>query len=105
MADHHSTPTHPHARREHRCIWCGGPILVGEKYVQQTGIFDGARYRNRYHAECYEDCGESCRECGDWEFSPYQADYPARVKTIVDARRAASTAPNAPVTGAGTASG
>lgn len=43
MADHHGTPTHPKAKKEHRCIYCGGPILVGEQYVQQEGFYDGAR--------------------------------------------------------------
>ena len=43
MADHHGTPTHPKANKEHRCIYCGGPILVGEQYVQQEGFYDGAR--------------------------------------------------------------
>ena len=27
MADHHGTPTHPKAKKEHRCIYCGGPIF------------------------------------------------------------------------------
>lgn len=90
MSDHHSTPTHPKARREHRCIYCGGPIPVGEQYVQQTGIFDGSPYRSRYHAECFETCVEECRSGGEWEFSPYDGEYPERVKALVEARRAAS---------------
>lgn len=88
MADHHSTPTHPKARKEYRCIYCGGPILAGEQYVQQTGFFDGEPYRNRYHAECYDTCAEECSYYGEWEFSPYNGEYPERVKAIVDARRA-----------------
>ena len=87
MSDHHTTPTQPKARKEHRCIYCGGPILVGEQYVQQTGIFDSAPYRNRYHGECWDDCEDDVV----WEFSPYAADYPPRVKAIVAARRAANS--------------
>lgn len=90
MSDHHSPPTRPVARKEHRCIYCGGPILVGERYTQQTGIYDGEPYRSRYHAECYEDCADECNRYGDWEFTPYSADYPPRVQAIVDARRAAA---------------
>jgi len=86
------TPTHPKAKKEHRCIYCGGPILVGEQYVQQEGFYDGAPYRNRYHAECYETCAEECSYYGEWEFSPYNGEYPERVKAVVDVRQAAADA-------------
>ena len=89
MADYHSAPTNPKARKEHRCIYCGGPIVVAEQYVQQTGTYDGRPYRNRFHAECYEACGDECSDMGDWEFMPYSADYPERVRVIVEGRRAA----------------
>lgn len=89
MADHHGTPTHPKAKKEHRCIYCGGPILVDEQYVQQEGFYDGAPYRNRYHAECYETCADECSYYGEWEFSPYNGEYPEPIKAVVDARRAA----------------
>lgn len=89
MSDYHSTPTHPKARKEHRCIYCGGPIPTGEQYVQQTGFYDGAPYRNRYHAECYDDCANECAYYNEWEFMPYSADYPPRVLAIIDQRRAA----------------
>ena len=89
MADHHSDPTRPKARKEHRCIYCYGPILPGEQYVQREGFYDGAPYRNRYHAECFEDCAEEARLGGDWEFTPGSADYPERIKPVVEARRAA----------------
>lgn len=92
MADHHQTPTHPKAKKEHRCIYCGGPILVGEQYVQQEGFYDGAPYRNRYHAECYESCADECRYYNDREFYPYNGEYPERIKAVVNARRAAADA-------------
>src|SRR5574337_115590 len=88
MANHNSTPTHPMARKEHRCIYCGGPIVVGEVHVQQTG--------RRYHAECDDACADDCDYYGEWEFSPYSAEYPERVKAIVDARRAAAEQPKRP---------
>lgn len=89
MSDYHRDPTRPKATKEHQCIYCAGPILAGEQYVQQTGFYDGAAYRNRYHAECYDDCAKESEYYNEWEFTPYSADYPPRVKLIVDARRAA----------------
>lgn len=86
MGDYHATPTHPKARKEHRCIYCYGPILAGEKYAQQTGFYDGRAYRNKFHAECFEDCADEARFSGG-EFTPGCADYPPRVQAIVDARR------------------
>ena len=86
MSDHHCEPTHPKARKEHRCIYCGGPILVGEQYVQQTGFYDGGPYRSRYHDECWTNCANECEHYGEWEFTPHSADYPPRVRVIVDAR-------------------
>ena len=89
MSNYHSVPTNPKARKEHRCIYCGGPIPIGEKHVHQTGFYDGAPYRNRYHAECYDDCANECHYYNEWEFMPYSADYPPRVRAIIDQRRAA----------------
>lgn len=94
MTDFHSTPTHPKARKEHCCIYCGGPILAGEQYTQQTGFFEGDPYRNRYHNECYETCADEYSYYGEWEFSPFNGEYPARVKAIVDARANAKEKPN-----------
>jgi hypothetical protein len=94
MADHNCEPTSPKARKEHCCIWCGGPILAGEYYKQQTGFYDGAPYRNRYHAECWDDAA-AC-DWDDGEFMPYCADYPERVAAIVEARRLQATTTEAP---------
>lgn len=87
MSDFHAEPTSPIAKKEHRCIYCGGPILIGERYMQQEGFYDGEPYRSRYHDECFDDCAEEFRISGDWEFTPYSAEYPERVKAIVEARR------------------
>jgi hypothetical protein len=87
MSDLHSTPTHPTARKEHRCTYCGGPVPAGEKYTQQTGFFDGAPYRNRYHSECYVTCREERAHYGECEFSPHQSPPPPRVQEIINARR------------------
>lgn len=83
MADYHGPLAHPKAKKKHQCIYCGGPIPVGEKYVQQEGFFDGYPYRNRYHAECYKTCGDECAEYGDWEFTPYSGEVPERIRLLM----------------------
>ena len=85
MADHHRHPTFPTARKEHRCIYCYGPIFVGEQYVQQTGYYDGAPYRNKFHSECNADVSEEAH-LGSFEFPPGCADWPERVRQEHDAR-------------------
>lgn len=90
MADYQRDATHPVARKEHRCIFCGGPILRGEQYVQQEGFYDGSPYRNRYHSECYDDCVEIGRRWGECEFTPYQHEPPERIRGIEDERREAA---------------
>lgn len=85
MADYHREPTHPKARKDHRCIYCYGPIYAGESYVQQTGYYDGAPYRNRFHGECFDDCSEEARWSGG-EFTPGCADWPERVREAYEAR-------------------
>jgi len=84
MSDYFAPHTTPTARKEHVCINCGGPIVVGEKYMQQTGFYEGRAFRNRFHVECCDDLGG---EEADFEFSPYSWEYPARVAAIVEARK------------------
>lgn len=77
MADLHNEPTRPKARKRHRCIFCYGPIVAGEQYVQQSGFYDGAPYRNKYHAECWTELEAE----GPWfEFTPGEGDWPERVR-------------------------
>ena len=85
MADHHREPTRPIARKEHRCIYCYGPIMVGEQYVQQTGHYDGRAYRNKFHHECWDDCADEARFSGG-EFTPGWAPWPERVREAFEAR-------------------
>lgn len=42
----------PTARKQHRCEVCNGTIAIGERYVRQRGIFDGAAYTWKGHALC-----------------------------------------------------
>ena len=43
---------YPTARKEHKCMFCGGTIKVGEKYERQTNIYDGQIYDWVSHPEC-----------------------------------------------------
>lgn len=49
----------PKARKEHACEWCGQAILIGEKYLYRSYIFDGYFKNGHMHLECetamYED--------------------------------------------------
>lgn len=65
----------PTARKEHRCIWCGDPIKVGQTYRKEQSIFDGQFQHHKWHKECDE---ESCEYFagGHEEFSPYENPRP-----------------------------
>lgn len=43
---------HPVARKEHKCMFCGGTIKVGQKYNRQTNVYDGQIYDWITHEEC-----------------------------------------------------
>jgi hypothetical protein len=60
------------ARKQHRCIWCGEPILPGETYAYVRGVFEGDPQSNHYHQECDKACDAwAAAEGGSCEFSPY----------------------------------
>jgi hypothetical protein len=63
------------ARKAHRCEACYHTIAVGEIYKEQTGVWDGSAFRNRYHAECFD---ELCAD-GTEEFTPGSFEPPARL--------------------------
>lgn len=76
MSDYFRPKTCQASRKDRRCIACYGPIVKGEVYTQQTGIFDGRAFRNDFHNECYESLAEE----GEFEFCPGELDWPDRVK-------------------------
>lgn len=49
--------SYPTARKEHRCMYCGGTINVGEKYERQTNKYDNQIYDWVCHLECQEVTG------------------------------------------------
>ncbi|WP_298546754.1 hypothetical protein [uncultured Parabacteroides sp.] len=59
---------HPVSRKEHKCMFCGGTIKVGQKYDRQTNVYDGQIYDWITHEECstiahkldmYDDCDDN----------------------------------------------
>lgn len=50
--------SHPIARKEHLCEFCGCKINKGQKYYRQTNIFDGRIYDWIEHEECREIASE-----------------------------------------------
>lgn len=69
--------SHPIARKEHRCMFCGEKITIGQKYDRSTCLYEGI-YDWVAHEECvevahkldmYDDCDdnglgeEQFREC------------------------------------------
>lgn len=50
--------SHPIARKEHICKFCGCKINKGQKYYRQTNIYDGCIYDWIEHEECYQIASE-----------------------------------------------
>lgn len=69
----------PLARKQHRCIWCGQPIAVGEKHRHERSIYDGQFQDQRWHPECDEAFkAELSYEGGhELEFEPYGNERPS----------------------------
>lgn len=64
------------ARKEHRCIWCGERILVGEHHRHEISKYDGLQ-DFRWHMECHAAAIEYFSG-GEEEFSAYENDRPAK---------------------------
>jgi hypothetical protein len=58
----------PVARKEHQCIWCGEPIVIGEKYRRCRLIWEGDPITNKWHKECDDAAANVDLEEG---FDPY----------------------------------
>lgn len=46
------TTTHPVARKQYRCEWCGEPILQNEKHMKYAGMYQSEFQNWRMHLEC-----------------------------------------------------
>ena len=71
-------------RKDHRCIWCGGPIPKGESHNHFSGMWEGEWQNWRMHHECYEQSSDddTLRD----GFTPYEGEMPERVKQLVGAQ-------------------
>lgn len=61
----------PTARKQHKCMFCGGIIEIGEQYQRSTNVFDGVLYDWVNHIMCnkiasklrmYDDADEGVTE-------------------------------------------
>jgi len=76
-----SEVTH-NARKRHRCIWCGEPILVGTRYIRERSIYDGEPQSHKWHPEC-RDAAHSGWDAGDdAEFYPGENERPPTAASI-----------------------
>lgn len=67
--------TFPVARKQHRCIWCGEAILIGEKHRHEISKFDELQ-DHRWHVECQEASTEYFLAGDGPEFSAYENERP-----------------------------
>lgn len=74
MSDFCRTAKQRKAAKDHRCTYCGEGIPKGEVYREQTGVWEGAAFRNTFHEECFKAL---CDE-GEGEFTPYSETRPER---------------------------
>jgi hypothetical protein len=79
--------TLPEARKEHKCIWCGEQILIGEIHVKEVGEYDGEFQSNRYHNECHNAAHEYFKESNDDCFSPYDNKHGSTIEKSVAIER------------------
>lgn len=66
----------PVARKQHRCIWCGGIIHVGMKYRHEISKFDVLQ-DHRWHLDCDEAAAEYFNDGNGPEFIPYDNERPS----------------------------
>jgi len=45
--------TTPRARKDHRCIWCGGTIEKGHKYIRERSTYNGEFQNHAWHEVCF----------------------------------------------------
>jgi hypothetical protein len=69
--------TFPIARKKHRCIWCGQPVEIGEKYRREKSVYDGNMQDFKWHLECHEGAREHFRH--EEEFDAYDNERPGKL--------------------------
>jgi hypothetical protein len=70
------------ARKQHKCIWCGQHIYVGDPYTYERSIFEGEPQSHHWHPECLERLRELTDEAGgEYEFNSWYEERPAKGKS------------------------
>lgn len=67
--------SHPKARKDHLCIWCGQKIPAGTVYYAERSVFDGEMQNHHWHEEC-KDAADDYFSAGEEEFCPYDNERP-----------------------------
>lgn len=58
----------PISRKERACEMCGQKIMPGERYIYESGKFDGEFFTRSLHTECFNVLSDFCEEVNN-EFS------------------------------------
>lgn len=61
--------TNPRARKQHTCQLCKNVISVGEKYIRQSGKYDGDMFDNCYCETCDNILQAFCLDQSEHEYS------------------------------------
>lgn len=61
--------TNPRARKQHICQLCKGVISTGEKYIRQSGKYDGDMFDDCYCETCDNILQSFCLDEGEHEYS------------------------------------
>ena len=65
------------AQKEHRCTWCGQPILMGEMYLKRRGICEDGPSTVKHHMECEEAADADWKEWGEC-YTMFEQQRPAK---------------------------
>ncbi|ASY56451.1 hypothetical protein [Sinorhizobium sp. CCBAU 05631] len=76
------------ARKDHQCIWCCYPVLLGSHYVREISTYDGHFQNFAWHEACRKDADDYFAKTGDGEFGsnnemPFHALYELEVRANV----------------------
>lgn len=69
----HFEKTMPIARKQHKCDWCGQPILVKEMYYAYK-VFDGEWDQDKFHFECSDKLEERLQQGGEGELFDWRGE-------------------------------
>lgn len=58
------------ARKRHTCLLCGEDIEIGERYLRESGKYEGEFFDSCYHLECDDIITRYCREMDEDEWDP-----------------------------------